>query len=111
MLEFHEAACAAKIADNFHRHAMGVYCYREDGLYCGDVCTELVPIGERCNLGVECVTGAFCDLIGGVCTAQHANGEACEAPDDCQSGYCNIDGSQTCAEIPPLSAADCSEFG
>jgi len=42
-----------------------------------------------CTADTDCTTGYFCSA--GVCTAQEANGTACGAAGNCQSGFC-VDG-------------------
>lgn len=75
------------------------WCYRSEGLACGStmVCVPLAPKGAAC-WGFGCEEGSYCEFGSNVCVATKANGQHCNSPYECQSGFC-VD-SGTCAASP-----------
>lgn len=74
------------------------WCYRDEGLGCSmQVCVPLPAKGAPCP-GVPCQAGLYCDAAAGVCLDAKANGEHCNSPYECQSGFCV--GGGTCAASP-----------
>ena len=68
-----------------------------DNAACADLFTGYIPVGERCDMTQECITGAYClsqatgqstsSLAGsgtlGVCFPFQEMGGACNTTDDC----------------------------
>jgi hypothetical protein len=75
------------------------WCYRDEGLACSstNVCVPLLAKGAACSTA-PCKAGLYCDFGSGVCTDTKANGQHCNSPYECQSGFC-VD-SGTCAASP-----------
>lgn len=75
------------------------WCHRSEGLSCGrtSVCAPLQAKGAAC-WGLGCVEGSYCDFASGVCVETKPDGQHCNSPYECQSGFC-VD-SGTCAASP-----------
>jgi hypothetical protein len=101
-------------------------CYREDGLYCDSTtsqCARLVADGDQCSTSQACSTGycvstvcvpklpkgsdcgfddtacedgLVCEFSSGQCMPKGKVGADCIFDGDCESDYCDTDG--TCAE-------------
>lgn len=72
------------------------WCYRDEGLACSSmqVCVPLLAKGAPCS-SIDCQAGLYCDFPAGVCVDAKPNGQHCNSPYECQSGFCI--GSGTCA--------------
>lgn len=75
------------------------WCYRDEGLACSSMlaCVPLLAKGAPCS-GFVCEAGLYCAFSSGVCTETKTNGQHCNSPYECQSGFC-VD-SGTCAASP-----------
>lgn len=75
------------------------WCYRSEGLVCGSmmVCVPLLAKGAACS-GLDCEEGSYCDFGSRVCVDTKPDGQHCNSPYECQSGFC-VD-SGTCAASP-----------
>jgi hypothetical protein len=88
------------------------YCYRSDGLFCGDsrVCEPLGGVGAACTSSEGCADGTYCDDLAAQCAPRRKDGESCSYSDECESGRCAGDfESRTCA--PYASSAFCDVPG
>lgn len=111
-------------------------CFANDGLYCSNgSCAKEVTVGGLCDSNPACTSDATCDLsVGicvpladsggpcstssdcrkelhcstGVCTPDHAPGEACLDSEECGTGSCR---AGTCSPLSLGIAVVCATLG
>lgn len=90
-------------------------CYASDGLYCSssNVCQPVLALGESCQSGDMCQTGAYCDSTQRLCAPALPNGASCGSSADCASTHCLVTdtgalSSGVCGNERVASASVCS---
>ncbi len=80
------ASCTAGRATPKQTCTGGGACTTSAAVSCGAFPCSGAVCGTTCTIDANCAAGAYC--AGGTCTAKKANGGACTAANQCNSGFC-----------------------